>query len=532
MVPDRRERKLAAILSADVAGYSRLMAGDEPATVEAVQATWELCDGLIRQHGGRVVDAVGDNLLADFPSVVDAVACGVLAQQQLSARNADLAEERRMLLRIGINLGDVLVDRERIYGVGVNIAARVQALAEPGGVAISRAAFDQVEEKLALDFEDLGGHAVKNIPKPIRVYRVAVSEGPGSHAARAPRGPSGRPVIAVLPFDDLSGDAGQEYFADGLAEDLITRLSRTRAFSVIARASSFVYRGRGVDLAEVGRVLGVRYVVVGSVRRAGGRVRVSAQLAEARTGVDVWADRYDRELGEIFIAQDELTRAIVSAIVPRLQRVEEQRALRQKPSELDAWDAVLRGAWHIFRYTREDLAEAEALLHRATELDPHLVSAWANLAQCLFLELYYGWAAEPESRVDEALEIAERAVAVDEADPMAQYALAWGHLFHRDHEAARVAGERAIELNPSLSQAHWALGVALTGLGRADEGAAAIEEAIRLSPRDPAMRLYRQNLGIAHLLARRYEEAASSRWGAAWSGPRASARRAHSAASS
>jgi class 3 adenylate cyclase len=282
VAPDRTERKLAAILSADVVGYSRLMADDEAATVEAVKATWELCERLILQHGGRLVDAVGDNLLADFPSVVDAVACGVLAQQELGGRNAELTEQRRMLLRIGINLGDVLIDEERIYGDGVNIAARVQALAEPGGVAISRAAFDQVEEKLELEFEDLGEHAVKNIPKPIRVYRVAVSEGREGPAARALPGFSGRPAIAVLPFDNLSADAEQDYFADGLAEDLITRLSQARGFSVIARASSFIYRGRGVDLAQVGRELGARYVVLGSVRRAGSRVRVSAQLAEAR----------------------------------------------------------------------------------------------------------------------------------------------------------------------------------------------------------------------------------------------------------
>jgi adenylate cyclase len=508
VAPDRTERKLAAILSADVVGYSRLMADDEAATVEAVKATWELCDGLIRQYGGRVVDAVGDNLLADFPSVVDAVACGVLAQQELGGRNAELTEQRRMLLRIGINLGDVLIDEDRIYGDGVNIAARVQALAEPGGVAISRAAFDQVEEKLELEFEDLGEHAVKNIPKPIRVYRVAVSEGREGPAARALPGFSGRPAIAVLPFDNLSADAEQDYFADGLAEDLITRLSQARGFSVIARASSFLYRGRGVDLAQVGRELGARYVVLGSVRRAGSRVRVSAQLAEARTGLDVWADRYDRELGEIFVAQDELTRAIVSAIEPRLQHVEQQRALRRDPSDIDAWDAVLRGTWHLFRQTRDDLAVAEALLRRATELDPLLVSAWANLANCLFLELYYGWASDSAARMDEAMQLARRAVAVDGADPTAQYALAWGYLFRGDHEAARVAGERAVELNPSLSGAHWALGVALTGLGRADDGAAAIQEAIRLSPRDPAMRFYLQNLGIAHLMACRYEEAA------------------------
>jgi len=337
---------------------------------------------------------------------------------------------------------------------------------------------------------------------------VVDREGGEGHAARAIPGVSDRPVIAVLPFDNLSGDPEQKYFADGLAEDLIARLSRSRSFSVISRASSFVFRGRGIDLAQVGRVLGVRYVVLGSVRRAGGRVRVNAHLAETRTGLEIWADRYDHELGEIFAAQDELTRAIVSAVVPRVRGIEQDRALGRDPSDIDAWDAVLRGTWHLFRYTRDDLAEAEALLRRATELDPHLVSAWANLANCLFVQLYYGWTADAAARMDEAMHVARRAVAVDAADPTAQFALAWGYLFRGDHEAARVAGERAAELNPSLSAAHWVLGVALTGLGRADDGAAAIQEAIRLSPRDPSMRFYRQNLGIAHLMACRYEEAA------------------------
>jgi len=343
---------------------------------------------------------------------------------------------------------------------------------------------------------------------PVDVVDVDVSDGGECHAARATPGLSDRPVIAVLPFDNLSGDSEKEYFADGLADDLIARLSRSRSFSVISPASSFVFRGRGVDLAQVGRVLGARYVVLGSVRLGGGRVRVNAHLAETRTGFEIWADRYDHELGEIFAAQDELMREIASAVVPRVRGIEQERALRRDPSDIDAWDAVLRGTWHLFRYTRDDLEEAEALLGRATELDPHLASAWANLANCLFVQLYYGWTADPAARMDQAMQVARRAVAEDEADPTAQFALAWGYLFRSDHEAARVAAERALEQNPSLSEARWALGVALTGLGRADDGATAIEEAIRLSPRDRAMRFYRQNLGIAHLMACRYEDAA------------------------
>jgi len=352
---------------------------------------------------------------------------------------------------------------------------------------------------------------------PVQVEDSRVGAGAGAASAGTQVG--GPASLAVLAFDDLNAGADDAYFADGLAEDLITRLSRRRTFSVIARASSFAFRGPGLDLAQVGRSLGVRYVVLGSVRRAGSRVRVTARLVEAQSGIDLWSDRYDRELGEIFAAQDEITQAIVASVVPSLRHVEQQRALRRNPGEIDAWDAMLRGTWHLDRYTREDRAEAERLLRRATELDPHLAPAWANLANSLFLELYYGWAGDPGARIEEALQIARRAAAEDDTDARAQFVLAWGYLFRRDHEAARAAAQRAVELNPSLSSAQWALGVALTGLGRAADGAAAIEEAIRLSPRDPALRLYHQNLGIAQLMMGRYESAASSARNAAALGP-------------
>ncbi len=339
---------------------------------------------------------------------------------------------------------------------------------------------------------------------------VEVEEERGVSNAIEPAGAdrTGPGALAVLPFDNLGASADDEYFADGLAEDLITRISRARGFSVIARASSFAFRGPGVDLARVGRALGVRYVVLGSVRRAGNRVRVSVQLAECESRLDLWADQYDRELSEVFTAQDELSHAIVSAILPKISHVEQQRSLRRNPVEIDAWDAMMRGTWHLFRYTREDLPKAEVLLRQAIELDPHLASGWANLASCLFVEVYYGWAVDAAARTDEALQIARRAVAEDDAHPVAQFTLAWAYLFRGDHELALQAAERAIEQNPSLSTAHWARGVALTGLGRADDGAVALEEAIRLSPHDPVLRFYYQNLGIAHLVGGRYERAA------------------------
>jgi TolB-like protein/Flp pilus assembly protein TadD len=342
-------------------------------------------------------------------------------------------------------------------------------------------------------------------------YRIAVPvhlEEPAGSADGAETASGGRATLAVLPFDNIGPGPDDDYFADGLSEDLITRMSQTRLVSVIARSSSFLFRGDDVDLAEVGRVLKVRYVVLGSVRREGGRVRVSAQLTDVGSRVDLWADRYDRELSEVFAAQDELAHAIGKAVTPAIWRVEQQRALRRNPSNMDAWDSMLRASWHLFQYTRDDLATAEALLRRATELDPGLSWAWADLANCLFLELYYGWSEDPTSRIDEAMRLAQRAVTTDDRDSMGHYVLAWGHLFLRDHEAARVAAERAVDLNPSDSSAHWALGVALTGLGRPVEGVLAIEEAIRLSPQASGMRLYLQNLGIAYLMAGQYERAA------------------------
>ena len=316
------ERKLAAILSADAVGYSRLMADDEAETVETIKAHKGLMGGLIRQHAGRVVDAVADDLMADFPSVVDAVACSVAIQSELATRNRDLAPTRKMLFRIGVNLGDVIVDQRRIYGDGVNIAARIQALADEGGVSISGTAFDQVEGKLGLEFDDLGQHQVKHIPRAVRVYRVRVTEAHEEATSQTVPGFSGRPAIAVLPFDNLSGDPDQEYFADGLVEDLITRLSTWRRFPVIARNSSFVYKGSAVDVRQVSQELGVRYVVEGSVRKDGDRVRISAQLVDATTGHHVWADRFDRKLQDVFALQDEITEAIASSMHPDLSRSE------------------------------------------------------------------------------------------------------------------------------------------------------------------------------------------------------------------
>ncbi len=505
------ERRLAAILDADVVGYSRLMAQDEVSTLHTLKANVDLMGGLIRQHGGRVVDAVGDNVLAEFRSAVDAVACAADVQHQLEVRNAELPPERQMLFRIGIDLGDLIVDGDQIAGDGVNIAARLQALADPGGVSISGKVFEQVESKLPLAFADQGEQQVKNIPRPVRVFQVQLGTPRGAEGAAPPEltvpGFAGRHALAVLPFTNLSRDPEQEYFADGLAEDLITRLSALRLFPVIARNSSFVYKGGAVDVKAVSRALGVHYVVEGSVRKAGDRVRISVQLIDATTGLHVWAERYDREINDVFALQDEITETIVASLGPALSQAEIRRVRHRPPEKLDAWDRVQRGLWHLFQYTKADIVEAQSWLNRAIELDPGSSTAFSLLAFSHLFEIIYRWSESPSRSRADALRAAERAVALDSEHPTALTALGFVCAMTGQHERAIAVLERAIRLNPSSALAHWALGAALAPSGCPDCAIPLIEKAIRLSPHDPWMQEFLFNIAAAHFLAERYEQA-------------------------
>src|SRR5437667_5235695 len=383
MAEARVQRRLAAILAADVAGYSRLMGADEEGTLAALkELRRDLADPKIKEHRGRIVKTTGDGLLVEFASVVDAVRCAVEVQREMAARSAGVPEGRRIQFRIGINLGDIIKDGRDIYGDGVNVAARLEALAEPGGICVNRVVRDQVRDKLDIPFEDAGEQRVKNIARPLRVYRVRPGQvsGEAMSAAQPPLALPDKPSVAVLPFTNMSGDPEQEFFSDGIAEDIITALSRYPSLFVIDRNSCFTYKGRSVDVKQVGRELGVRYVLEGSVRRAGNRIRVTAQLVEAESGKHVWAERYDRDLADIFALQDEIAQAVTIAIAPAIADAELHRAVRKPPGSLDAWAAYQRGLWHQSNASTEDNALAQRFFQQAIDLDPTFSAAYVGLA--------------------------------------------------------------------------------------------------------------------------------------------------------
>ena len=506
------QRKLTAILSADVVGYSRLMGKDEEGTLAALKRhRKELIDPKIGEHRGRIVKTTGDGLLIEFPSVVEAVRNAVDVQRGMAKRNTGVPHDRRIEFRVGVNLGDVIIDGDDIHGDGVNVAARLQELAEPGGVCISATVHEHIRSKLDLAFDDLGEKRMKNIATPIRVYKVSTNELSPTAVARAVDvskpvpGFGSRPAIAVLPFVNMSGDEEQEYFADGLTEDIITGLSNWRWFPVIARNSTFTYKGKAVEVRQVGQELGARYVLEGSVRKAGNRVRISGQLIEADSGHHVWAQRYDRDLDDIFAVQDEITQSIVATIEPELEQAEQQRASLQPPENLDAWDLVQRGKWHQNRLTREDAAKARPLFERALQVDQNSAEALIQLAWWHFWNFWTRRGAK--AWLDEAEAPGRFALALDDKDARAHNLLANVHLYRRQHEQARVAIARAIELNPSLALAHLWLCHINNFDGRPDAAIEPIQTALRLSPNDPSLWLMKGALALAHYLREAHEDA-------------------------
>jgi adenylate cyclase len=485
MEPQHEERRLTTILAADVVGYSRLMAADESGTLARLKThRKELLEPKTVEYHGRVVKLMGDGTLMEFGSVVDAVLFAVDVQRAMVERDAAIPEERRIRYRVGINIGDIIVDGEDIYGDGVNVAARLEGLADPGSICVSRNVFNQVKNKVEVSFEDLGEREVKNIPEPIRVYRVRLAATEAGGPDASPVLPD-KPSIAVLPFNNMSGDPEQEYFADGISEDLITALSKIRWFFVIARNSTFTYKGQAVEVTQVARELGVRYVIEGSVRKAGNRVRISAQLIDATTGRHVWAERYDRDLADIFDLQDEMTQTIAGAVEPELSAAERERAARKAPESLDAWEIYQRGLWHLWSFTKDDNAEAQRLLRQAQELDPGFATAYAFESYSHYLHAMLGFAEAPAESLAAALTAAKKALAVDDKDPVAYFALGRVYMMRGKHDASVAELETALALNPSFAQAYHGLGAALMLSGRLEEAAEALDKALRLSPRDP-----------------------------------------------
>jgi adenylate cyclase len=498
-------RKLAAIFAADVEGYSRLMGQDEVGTLRRLTACRGLLDELIATHRGRIFGSAGDSVVADFASAIDAVQCAVAVQKAIAKQGATRSVAEQMRFRIGVHVGDVLVQGENLFGDGVNIAARLEALAEPGGICISGTVRDHIGTKLPVAFTDLGEQQVKNIARPIRAYHVR-GESSTPTEASSPGLPD-KPSIAVLPFENLSGDPEQEYFADGMVEEITSALSKVRWFFVIARNSSFIYKGRAVDVKQVARELGVHYVLEGSVRKAGNRVRISAQLIDATSGNHIWAERYERELADVFAVQDEITERVVAAIEPQLYAAEHFRSQRKPPQSLDAWECVVRALSFVGQDTRAGLATAEALCRRAIAIAPGYGQAHSLLAWILVRRASRS-GGDLRTVLPEASAEAREALDFDEQDP-------WAHMTHgvvlwrmHRHGEAERAYRRALELNPNFALARGNLGLVLAIQGAHAEAAECAGHALRLSPSDLLVRVFASvAMAAAHFAAGRYADA-------------------------
>jgi adenylate cyclase len=508
-------RRLAAILAADVVGYSRLMGADEEGTLERLKALRrELIDQKIEQHQGRIVKTTGDGLLVEFASVLNAVRCAAEVQRGMMDREPGLLDEQRIKLRIGINLGDVIADDDDIFGDGVNVAARLEALAEPGGICVSGVVRDQVRDKLPYSLEDCGEQSVKNIARPVRVYALrpaAIAELPPSRLPPGmsipPPAVSPRLSIVVLPFADLSEDVTRQYFVDGVTEDLTTDLSRLPDLFVISRSTAFVYRGQPVDTRQIGSELGVRYVLEGSVRRAGTRVRINAQLIDAETGAHLWSERFDRELGDLFTLQDEITSGIVGAIEPQLLKFERDRVASRPQHSENAYEFYQRGMWHLYKYCKADSIEAQGCFRRALTIDSGYPHATAFLAIALCSAAYLGWVKNAEHNYLEAYDLAKRAVSLDARYPAAHFALGLVCMYTRRSDRAMAALREAINLNPSYAGAHVLLGWMYLYRGQPEEALGLAERGICLSPRDPLLFMWLPALAGVHYQLRRYDEA-------------------------
>jgi adenylate cyclase len=507
MTIENFKRKLTAILSADVKGYSRLMRDDEEATVRTITAYREVIGSVVRKHRGEVVDSPGDNILAEFGSVVDAVRSAVEMQEELKVRNAELPENRRMEFRIGINLGDVIHEEKRIYGDGVNVAARIESLADTGGICVSRSAYDQVKDKLTLGYEYLGEHSVKNIAEPVRVYKVLMEpEYAGKVIGEKISNPlPDKPSIAVLPFINISEDPNQEYFSDGLTEQIITNLSKLPELFVIARNSTFTYKGRPVKVKQVSEELGVKYVLEGSVQKSGNRVRITAQLVDATVGHHLWAERYDRELGDVFALQDEITMKVLTALRVKLTGGEQARISARNTDNIDAYLKFLQAVHHHRKTHQEGNILARKLCEEAIALDPNFADPYRLLAWTHLWDVWFGWSKSSRDSFKKAVELAEKSLALDNTNADAVALVGHMSLLKRQHEKAIAEGERSISLAPNAANIYQLLAATLRFSGRAAEAIPLLKKAIRLEPYTPA-NFYFQ-LGMAYNFTGQYDEA-------------------------
>jgi TolB-like protein/class 3 adenylate cyclase/tetratricopeptide (TPR) repeat protein len=516
----REQRRLAAIMAVDVVGYSRLMGRDESGTLQRLREHRKIrFEPALTRHGGRLVKLTGDGALAEFASAVDALGAAIEFQQAMIEANCDQPADTTLVFRVGLHVGDLIVDGDDLYGDGVNVAARLEGEAPAGGILISRNVRDAVAGRVKATFEDLGGLSLKNIERPVRAFRVgwdpaawpdeaARSEPPPASGASLALALPDKPSIAVLPFQNMSGDPEQEYFADGMVEDIITALSHFKSLFVIARNSSFTYKGKAVDIRQVGRELGVRYVLEGSVRKAGSRVRITGQLIQVDSGAHIWAERYDGDLADIFDLQDRLTGSVVGAIAPKLEQAEIERSKRKPTESLDAYDYFLRGMAMLHQGTRESISEALKFFYRATELDSNFAAAYGVAAWCYDLRKWNGWIADQKQETTETERLARRAIEIGKDDPVA---LCWGGfaLAHTvgDLDQGSSSLDRALVLNPNLATAwHWS-GWVCTYLGDPETGIERVGRAMRLSPLDPFSFLAHAAMSFAHFVAAHYEEA-------------------------
>jgi adenylate cyclase len=507
-------RRLAAIL---FAGYSRLPSGDEADNFASVtRLLSEIIKPQVLKSGGNIIRWTGDGVLIEFDSIIESVRCAADMREAVSRLNRALIPERRVTLRMGINLDDIIAEDGDVFGDGVNIAARLEALAEPGSIFVSEIVRDRVAGRVGFDFEDLGLHNLKNIAKPVRIFRLSAEvverSAPFANAGviptASPPGFDDRRAIAVLPFANFSGDPEQEYFADGITEDIIATLAGWRAFPVIARDSTFTYKGQTADIKKVAQELGVRYVVEGSVRKSGHRVRVTAQLIRADTGHHLMAERYDRDLTDSFVLQDEIVSAIAGAIEPELLKFERNRIADRPQQSENAYEFYQRGMWHHYRRNKKDNIEAQGYFRRALSIDAHYPQATAALSIAVRNAAYHpGWAENTEQNYEESFELAQRAVALDARYPNAHFALGLACMYMRQHDRAMAEFRQAIELNPSFAAAYANLGHELTYVGRPEETIPLVEKGIRLSPTDPRLFIWLPALAAAHYQLRHYQQA-------------------------